>query len=1104
MLNGIKKITWNIRFFVVCLLAALVALCFVGCKKDAEGGGTPPSEDVGFALTQTVAELDIDDTLLLETKSGNLSGTVVWTSADESVVTVSNGLVTPVGEGITTVTATLHGYSASCMIRVYNSKAAPTLALNVNDVTIGKGETFTVQTSLTYKGEDISADAQYVWALADGGVDGVAKLTADGKNAVVEGSAYGTTKYVVAATVRDLTLTESFSVTVRDAGIVLDIPQLTPVKGGGYETDLYTTNAGGYYKNLPIAVNVYENGALIENAQVEFSSENAAIAKMENGMLVGLDEGQTVITARYNDSVVSIVVYVVKPTFTLAQKALFEVGDLQPYVAEEPLAGEITDVTIGGTSVYGGASAGGFTLSAEKLNALSLDNYGEARAFVIETTEALYALTADLYSLVIESAEDYARWGEVSLAAGYEKDGYQYWGGYFVMGANLAKDGGIPMNQFIDRLNAKVGGPNGDKGGFVGVFDGRGYNIDGLYKTDTGIRSGFIGIMSAGSVLKNVSFTNATFDDTQGCFIAFGGAKATVENLYIEYAKILNSDTSTNLQGATFFGGNNGGVVPTNCFIDASRAEISGDGYKFKLIGKGEYKGFGCLYPVDATSVEGVLGGQPWGTRCTATNIAAMQNDTAYQTLISKYDTSFWTVLNGVPVPKKLYEEVYAKDEAIGLAKAAPETVEVGGSYRIHPNRNYVILSADNGVKVEGNTLIIPENTTIGTEITVCLTSVFNSENTYTFTAQVVEPEPEYVAPVINLDIQVVDGVAVLNDETFSVTVGKASDDFGEVESVLFGEKELDASKFSVENGVLSAPLSVFGFDTFGVEDLFVEFCGGQVVQLPDTTVISKVIKTVEAYASWTVISKAAGYTSGGYQYWSGYFQLGANLSQEGGIALNEGIHRDLVGSASGAAGGFAGTFDGCGYTIDGLTKNSDLKSGFVGVIAGGTLKNIAFTNAVYNGAQGGLISFAGRGTYEDIYVSYASVSGVVAGNYAGTFDVGNSGSTMKRVFVDAENTVWDESSKVNFDLVGKGNYAEGLYGVDNRLSGGLTWPNEETTGSISMVDSFFRFESTVASFETFYNNTASSYYMAVSAWLTACESWTVVNGAPIFKAMVK
>jgi hypothetical protein len=124
----------------------------------------------------------------------------------------------------------------------------------------------------------------------------------------------------------------------------------------------------------------------------------------------------------------------------------------------------------------------------------------------------------------------------------------------------------------------------------------------------------------------------------------------------------------------------------------------------------------------------------------------------------------------------------------------------------------------------------------------------------------------------------------------------------------------------------------------------------------------------------------------------------------------------------------------------------------------------------------------------------------VVVGNYAGTFDVGNSGSTMKRVFISAENTVWDDSSKANFDLVGKGNYAEGLYGVDNRLKEALTWPNADNTGSISMVDSAFRFETASAPFEAFYNNVASSYYTAVSVWLIKCDSWTVVNGVPVFK----
>ena len=1100
MLKMMKKITWTMKATLLCILTVLTALCFVGCKKDS-GGDTPPNTEVSFTLTQNVAEIDLDETLQLETKMVNLTGTVVWESENEKIVTVSNGLVTPVSEGITTVTASLDGYSASCMIRVYNSQTAPTLTLNASAVTLGKGETFTMQTSVSYKGEDISADATYVWTLTENGTEGIAALTPDGKNAVVEGVGYGETEYVVAVTAKGLTLTETFTVLVRDAGIVLDIPQLTPVKGGGYTTDLYTTDAGGYYKSMPITVTVYDNGTIVENAQVEFISENAAIAKVENGMLIGLDEGATNVAVQYNGATVNVAVSVVKPTFALSQKALVEVGDLQPIKTEEPLVGDVQDVTVAGVSVYSAYSAEeGLSLSAQQLNTLAVSDYGENRVLSIETTEAFYDLTADIYSLVIETVEDYAKWGEISLAAGYKKDGYQYWGGYFIMNANLSQEGGIPMNQFIERSNPAIGGPNGDKGGFVGVFDGRGYNIDGLYKTDTACRSAFIGILSAGGVLKNVSFTNAVFNDTQGCFITFGGGKATLENLYISYAEIANADTSANLQGATFFGGNNGGVVTVNCFVDASNAKLSGNGYKFKIIGKGEFKGLGCLYPADATSVTGPAGGDPWGTRCVVTDITEMQNDADYQTLLSKYDSAFWTVLNGVPVPKKLYEDVYSKEDQIGLTEKAPTTVEQGQSYRIWADRNYVILSADNGVKAQGNTLQIPENTTIGTEITVTVTSAFNSNNALTFKMTVVEPEPEYVAPVINLDVQVVDGVATLNEEPFSLTVGKADEEFGNVISVLFGEKELDASKFSVANGVVSAPLSVFGFDIYGTAELFLGFDSGNIAQFPDTTVITKVIKTVEDYQNWVIIADAAGYVDGAYQYWDGYFQLGANLSAEGGIALNEGITRDMVGSASGSAGGFAGIFDGCGYTIDGLIKNSNAKSGLIGIMAGGTLKNIALTNAVFNGSQGGLITFAGTGTYEDIYVSYASVSGVVEGYYAGTFDVGNSGSTMRRIFVSAENTVWDESSKANFDLVGQGRFAEGLYGVDNRLTEALAWPNAAYTGPSLMIDSYVRFETASALFAGYYANTASSYYAAVSLWETKCSSWTVVNGVPVFK----
>ena len=724
--------------------------------------------------------------------------------------------------------------------------------------------------------------------------------------------------------------------------------------------------------------------------------------------------------------------------------------------------------------------------------------YGEqALAVVVKTvdgTEHTVTVPVLLISKVIKTADDYANFGIISKACESEA---LIWGGYFQLGNDITI---TKINEFIDRN--KVSLVRNGTDGFKGTFDGCGYTIDGMTRANSTGSAGnaFITAMHADGVLKNIAFTNVTFTAGNGSFLC-GGGKGKIENVYVQYKEISKANTSG--YGGTVYSANTSVI---SLFVDASACVMTGDGTYFRLIGAVSPIGQSyCLYPANYTASQAREGALDSSKVQAFANAVDMLADTTAQEKIADWNSEFWTSKNGTPLPVTLWDNVYSKAPVVS---EYPETVAQNEEFTFNVNQPIYTVSIDEnavaaGVTIDGNT-VSANMAAAGTEITVTVSNVFDATLTAQFTVTVEELVAEYDPSRIDLGIQVVDGEAKLSDKTFSMKIAESGTALGNLTGVAFGETALDVSKFTLENGVLTAPVSVFGFNLFGVADLVVSFDSGDPITMSDITVASKVIMTVEDYANWTTIAKAAGYVDGGYQYWSGYFQLGANLSQEGGIPLNEGIHRDLVGSASGAAGGFAGTFDGCGYTIDGLTKSSNLKSGFVGVIASGTLKNIAFTNVIYNGEQGGFISFAGKGTYEDIYVSYASVSGVVAGNYAGTFDIGNSGSTMKRVFISAENTVWDDTSKANFDLVGKGNYSEGLYGVDNRLSSALTSPNADYTGSISMVDSAFRFETSSSHFATFYNNTASGYYKAVSVWITKCDSWKVINGMPVFKSMVE
>lgn len=1098
MSKRLKKLTMLLTAVVSCAVLAVTASTFVGCKGcDGGTSGSDATSEQGVGsvtLNTSVAELDLGETLSLTASLENLSGEVVWTTSDLAVVSVENGLVTAIAEGMVTVTATVGDYSASCMIRVYNSYKAPTITLNQTEIYVGKAETFTVQATVVHKGTDISTEAEYIWTLADGAAEDIVELTPNGNKASLKGLAYGTTELAVATTVKGVLLTENFTVTVRDAGISFDIPALTPVANGGYEADLYTTNVGGYYKSVSLEVGVYNNGVLIPDASVTFETADTSVAKVEENYLLGVNTGETVVTGSYEGNTFKIAVSVIKPTFTLEQKVVVEVGALVPLALEKALAGEVIDATIDGQSVFASyESATGLSLDKDKLNEMPLSSYGEARLVSVETSEAYYALNADVYSLVIRTAEDYQKIGDISKAAGYVSGGWQYWSGYFVLGNDISDENGIPLNEFVHR--ELVGSPNGDKGGFVGVFDGKGYNIDGLYKTNTGKKSGFIGIM-AGGTLKNLSMTNVVFDDSEGCFITFGG-KGVAENLYISYAKILNANGATLYQGATFCGGNNPGLIPTNCFIDASNAEISGNGYYFKLIGKGQYERVGCLYPDDATSVEGESGGMPWGNRCVKANIADIQNDTSYQQMLSKYDTGFWMVVAGVPVPKNLYEKIYADDPAIELTETPPTGIYQGENYKVKPNRAYVTVSANMGVETSGNTVKIPPATTVGTTITVTVASVFDPMNKYEFTMKVVS---NYVLEKheIDLDLQVSGETVSVSENSAEFVFGDADASFGKVASVTLDGEALDQSAFIANGGVLTVQLSAFGY-RYGEKTLTVTDANGSKVTIP-VLLISKAVSTVEEYYEWGVISKACGYQSGGYRYWGGYFILDADLSAPDGITLNEFITRADVGGPTGSMGGFVGVFDGRGHTIDGLKKiststNNSAKSGFIGIMSSGVLKNIALTNVVWDAPVGGLISFGGntkQTSYENIYVSYKSVSNATD-TYVGTFSVGTS-SDIRKVFVDASETVWDDASKSKFRLIGQGNLYD-AFAIDNRLTADVELTsNIGHTTIASGWTPFVKAYVSEANMRADYED-ASSQYRVATITLVETGYWQVVDG---------
>lgn len=198
----------------------------------------------------------------------------------------------------------------------------------------------------------------------------------------------------------------------------------------------------------------------------------------------------------------------------------------------------------------------------------------------------------------------------------------------------------------------------------------------------------------------------------------------------------------------------------------------------------------------------------------------------------------------------------------------------------------------------------------------------------------------------------------------------------------------------TAQNGVVSLatvlPLGIYGEKAFGISVTDKNETYNVTI---NALVVTMTITTSDQYANWNTIAKACEQSA---TLWGGYFRLGANITATSMVVFNRG--------ATDGSEGFKGVFDGCGYIIDGLNRNSWDSNSFVTTMTGsGILKNISFTNVKITGA-GNFLCSGGKGTIENVYVQYTVIS--AGSQYNGTIASLIEGCTMRNVFVDASRAV--------------------------------------------------------------------------------------------------
>ena len=168
-----------------CAVLSAVTACTPKENPDDKPKDDPKVEVTQVQLNQSLVSLEVGGTvnLLASVSPSNATDrTVTWSTSDAGVATVSDGLVTAVGEGSAVITATAGSKSATCTVQVKAGTVAVTgISLNNSELSLYLDESFRLEATVIPSN---ATDKTVTWSSSDTGVatvtDGLVKAVGEG------------------------------------------------------------------------------------------------------------------------------------------------------------------------------------------------------------------------------------------------------------------------------------------------------------------------------------------------------------------------------------------------------------------------------------------------------------------------------------------------------------------------------------------------------------------------------------------------------------------------------------------------------------------------------------------------------------------------------------------------------------------------------------------------------------------------------------------------------------------------------------------------------------------------------------------------------------
>ena len=270
---------------------ALVAIAFISCKQEVQ--------PTGVKLNQTSLALETGATanLIATVEPAGAVGTVTWTSSNDGVASIADGVVTAKSAGSATITAKISTFSATCSVTVTDPYVKVTsVTLDHTSLDLVEGDAAQLTATVA---PDNATDKTVTWKSSD---TKVATVSASGEVvAVAEGKA------TITATAGDASA--ACEVAVAKKVIAVESISLN-------ETALELTE--GETATLTATV-------LPENATdktVTWASDNTAVATVADGVVTAVAEGTAKVTAKAGDASVICSVTVKKKVIAVESVTL--------------------------------------------------------------------------------------------------------------------------------------------------------------------------------------------------------------------------------------------------------------------------------------------------------------------------------------------------------------------------------------------------------------------------------------------------------------------------------------------------------------------------------------------------------------------------------------------------------------------------------------------------------------------------------------------------------------------------------------------------------------------------------------------------------------